>query len=84
MNPDVFKKIFENSENKNIDVWCDGKLAIQFHCTPTEVTDEHNGTLSVENKAKENVTYINTSHVSTIWVGSNQEDKPKEDNPFID
>ena len=79
MNPDVFKKIFENSESKNIDVWCDGKLAIQFHCTPTKVTDECNGTLSVENKANGNVAYINTYHISTIWVGRGKEEKKEYD-----
>lgn len=79
MNPDVFKKIFENSESKNIDVWCDGKLAMQFHCIQTEITNEYNGTLSVENKANGNVTYIDTCHVSTIWVGSKKEDTPEDD-----
>lgn len=76
MNPRVVREIFNHSESKNIDVWCDGKLAIQYHRTTTEVTDEGNGTISVENKTNGSVTYIDTCHISTIWV---KKDKPKDD-----
>lgn len=79
MNSRVVREIFKNSESKNIDVWCDGKLAIQFHCIRTEVTDQGNGTLSVENMTNGNVTYIDTCHVSTIWVGRKKKDKPEDD-----
>lgn len=76
MNPRVVREIFNHSESKNIDVWCDGEIAIQFHRATTEVTDEGNGTISVENKTNGSVTYIDTCHISTIWV---KKDKPKDD-----
>lgn len=77
---DVFKKVFEDSENKNIDIWCDGKLVVQFKRTRTEVTCERNATISIKNLENGNIVYIDTYHVSNVWVS---EGKPKDDSPFI-
>lgn len=82
MNIDVFKKIFDNSENKNIDIFCDGKIVAQFVKVPTAVTNEGYGTFSVTDKNSRNVRYFDTNHISNIWVQTYN--NKKEDNNFID
>lgn len=63
-------KIFENSKNKNIDIWCDGKISIQFKKSATEVTNEGNGTISVKEIGVGYVSYIDSNHVSNVWVNT--------------
>lgn len=82
MNIDVFKKIFDNSENKNIDIFCDGKIVAQFVKVPTAVTNEGYGTFSVTDKISGNVRYFDTNHISNIWVQTYN--NKNEDNNFID
>lgn len=82
MNADVFKKIFENSENKNIGIWCDGNLVAQFANVPTAVTLIGYGTFSVAEKISGYVRYFDVNHISNVLVKTCN--NKKEDNNFID
>lgn len=70
MDVSVLTKIFENSKNKNIDIWCDGKISAQFKKVDTEVTNEGNGTISVKETCTGYVNYIDSNHVSRVWVNT--------------
>lgn len=71
--------IFENSESKNIDVWCGGRLAAQFKRKATKVKNEGNGTISVKEIGGKATSYIDANHVSNVWVSGGS----KEDSVFI-
>lgn len=70
MDVSVLIKIFENSKNKNIDIWCDGKISIQFKKSATEAINEGNGTISVKEMCTGYVHYIDSNHVSHVWVNT--------------
>lgn len=78
-------EIFEDSKNKNIDIWCDGKLAIQFKKCATKVTNEGNGTISVKETCAGFVHYIDSSHVSHVLVNTFgcQNINTKAGSPFL-
>lgn len=85
MDVSVLIKIFENSKNKNIDIWCDGKISVQFKKCAIEVTNEGNGTISVKEIYTGYVSYIDSNHVSNVWVNNLwcQNNDTEKASPFL-